>query len=57
MDQWRHYKEDLSSGFEKPTANGNTYSRAGTAELKQYSRNAKKFCKNLEYYFTFTAEK
>jgi hypothetical protein len=48
--------------LKKPTADGNTYSSRGTAELKPYSMSAKKFCKKLDilflpYFFTFTVSK
>ncbi len=49
MDHWEHYKEDLSLAFEKPIGNGNTYSKAGTAELKPYARTSKKFRTKLDY--------
>ncbi len=49
--------------MKKPTANEIIFWRSGTAEIKLYSRNAKKFFKKLEYIllhqyvFTFTAQK
>jgi hypothetical protein len=49
--------------LKEPTANGNRYIRASTAELKPYSRTGKKFRKKLKYTlllrycFTFTAQK
>jgi hypothetical protein len=55
MDHWEYYKENLSLAFEKPIGNGNTYSRAGTAELKPYLRTSKKFRKKLD--FPVAAEK
>jgi hypothetical protein len=53
----------LVQPLEKPKDNGNTYSRAGTAELKPYLKIMKKFRTKLEnililqYIFTFTTEK
>jgi hypothetical protein len=41
--------------LKKPTANGNTYSRAGTAELKPYSRGPRKIISPI--FFPFTAKK
>jgi hypothetical protein len=38
----------LVQALKKPKDNGNTYSRAGTAELKPYTRIKKKFRKKFE---------
>jgi hypothetical protein len=48
-------RETSVQPLKKPTANKNTYSRAGTAELKPYSRTAKKILqkKSNIYYFSY----
>jgi hypothetical protein len=45
-------RETSVLSLKKPTANGNTYSRAGTAGLNPYSKTAKKFRKNTNIFYS-----